>query len=314
MTEVVGDRVVAGAVNKVYLHSRKAGNRGDVWKHYALARILENKAVREITAYIETHAGAGVYELKDIPKAREWKQGILRVARRPEVTEEPFQAILKKVNPSLTFPGRYPGSAFIASRLLPGRRYVLFEQEEKAAEELRRWIPEADVRAEDGYAGLASALLQRTRSEERIFVFIDPPYKGKKDWETIPKQLAGLPAGSIGVVWYHVAAYSNPDNLHFWCQMSGLRCWAVECIVDAPRAKPSRKPKGSGLLVLNLQDQRLCDELMGLAKRFTRMMTGDGERPTIRIWHSTWSTSQPRQKRHRRMATAKTLDIISDIC
>ena len=58
-----------------YDHSRKAGNRGDVWKHgvlVALAGIIAKHSGQ--FRYVESHSGAPVHQLKS--ENKEWKQGV----------------------------------------------------------------------------------------------------------------------------------------------------------------------------------------------------------------------------------------------
>lgn len=268
--------------DRTYCHSRKAGNRGDVWKHYALARILGGEAVSGTDVYIETHAGGSVYELEEKWRRREWGRGIARVAQQTSLAKEPFQIILSQVNPTLTFPGLYPGSAFIASTLLRPSRHVLFERNEVFAQQLRRYLPQADVRAGDGYTGLLSWVRHESQLGDRLFAFMDPSYDGGREelLTDIPQRLTTL-RGKLShcslAVWYPVYnTYLKLDELcELYRQASELPTWVVECMVDAP----SRDLKGSGLLVLNLPNRELHDELVGLAYKLAHMMKDQDEQP-----------------------------------
>lgn len=267
-------------VELTYTHNRKAGNLGDVWKHYALARILIDARSKNVAYYVETHAGAGLYELEERFRGREWGRAIARVAERTEVTDEPFQSVLKQVNPSLKFPGPYPGSAFVANRLLHGCKHVLFEVAQEVAACLRAHIPEADVRPGDGYTGLLGWFERERQMESHTLVFLDPPYLD--DWQKIPEvldRLRGWMGGTTIAIWYPVFAYSNPDRLWTQCCRLGTTAWKIECVVDKPKAKPSQKLKGSGLLILNAQNRQLYEDLVGLAERLAYAMQLEGELP-----------------------------------
>src|SRR6476661_5980127 len=73
-----------------YRHAFHAGNFADVMKHAVLARILTHLAGKP-AAYrvIDTHAGAGVYDLSASEAARtgEWRDGIARL-RDAEIDEQ----------------------------------------------------------------------------------------------------------------------------------------------------------------------------------------------------------------------------------
>ena len=67
----------------------------------------------------------------------------------------------------------YPGSPVIARKLLRAHdRQRLYEIDAQAVSVLKRTLPDADVRHEDGLAQLAAA--------ERSLVLIDPPPKAIK--------------------------------------------------------------------------------------------------------------------------------------
>src|SRR4051794_32128615 len=59
-----------------YNHSRKAGNQGDVWKHFLLLSALA-ETLRPGAKYLyrESHAGASAHIL---PERGEWRRGIMR--------------------------------------------------------------------------------------------------------------------------------------------------------------------------------------------------------------------------------------------
>ena len=48
----------------LYNHSKKAGNRGDVWKHAILTLIADHIEIKsEKFIWLETHAGAPLHQL-----------------------------------------------------------------------------------------------------------------------------------------------------------------------------------------------------------------------------------------------------------
>jgi 23S rRNA A2030 N6-methylase RlmJ len=56
-----------------YDHARKAGNKGDVWKHFTVVTVVDRLGVDDTFRYVDIHSGAPSYELGH---AGEWKRGI----------------------------------------------------------------------------------------------------------------------------------------------------------------------------------------------------------------------------------------------
>ena len=108
-----------------YRHAFHAGNFADVVKHVVLTRILlylqDKPAAFRV---IDTHAGAGLYDLSSDEARRggEWLTGIarLRQARFSETTMplvKPYLDIVRAFNPQTAMQA-YPGSPLIARALL----------------------------------------------------------------------------------------------------------------------------------------------------------------------------------------------------
>src|SRR3984893_12129349 len=129
-----------------YRHAFHAGNFADVVKHAVLTRLLVHLCSKP-AAYraIDTHAGAGLYDLAGPEAARsgEWRNGIARVlGARIEGTSRlrrpPYLDAVAACNP----PGRlatYPGSpALVRAFLRAQDRLVACELEPNAAVSLKR--------------------------------------------------------------------------------------------------------------------------------------------------------------------------------
>ena len=96
-TERLGDLDVDDPVDTsvrspamTYDHSRKAGNRGDVWKHsvlMALADVMDGNDGR--FRYVECHAGAPIHDLSE---NREWRRGVGTISKTTE-GEWPYAAM-----------------------------------------------------------------------------------------------------------------------------------------------------------------------------------------------------------------------------
>jgi len=179
-----------------YRHAFHAGGFADVIKHIVLVRILTYLQDKQ-TAFrvIDTHAGAGVYDLTSDEARRggEWLTGIARVmqARFSETTlplVQPYLDIVRAFNP-LRELKTYPGSPLIARALLrPQDRLTACEVEPNARkrliEALRR-DTQARVVDLDGWMALPAFVPPK---ERRGLVLIDPPYEQKDEFERLAEE------------------------------------------------------------------------------------------------------------------------------
>jgi 23S rRNA (adenine2030-N6)-methyltransferase len=207
-----------------YRHAFHAGGFADVIKHIVLVRMLtylqEKPAAFRV---IDTHAGAGVYDLTsdEAQRSGEWLTGIARVmqARFSETTlplVAPYLDIVRAFNAPRELKA-YPGSPLIARALLrPQDRLTACEVEPKARkrliEALRRDI-QARVVDLDGWTALPAFVPPK---ERRGLVLIDPPYEQKDEFEQLAtgfaEAFAKWPTGSY-LLWYPVKSRRATDTL-----------------------------------------------------------------------------------------------------
>src|SRR5262249_18791454 len=127
-----------------YRHAFHAGNFADVIKHIVLTRILLYLQEKEAAfRVIDTHAGAGLYDLEsdEAKRGGEWLTGIARIlqtrfseAALPLVG--PYLDIIRAYNPDNALKA-YPGSPLIARALLrPQDRLTVCELEPSARRQL----------------------------------------------------------------------------------------------------------------------------------------------------------------------------------
>ena len=208
-----------------YRHAFHAGNFADVIKHVVLVRILlylqdKNAAFR----VIDTHAGAGVYDLTGEEAARggEWLTGIARImqARFSEGALpliKPYLDIVRSFNSHPAKLERYPGSPLIARALLrPQDRLTACEVEAGARKTLidaLRRDAQARVVDLDGWTALPAFV---PPNERRGVVLIDPPYEQKDEFERLAASFAEAfakwPTGSY-VIWYPAKSRRATDEL-----------------------------------------------------------------------------------------------------
>lgn len=198
-----------------YRHAFHAGNFADVFKHAVLVRILLH--LREKPAafrVIDTHAGAGLYDLTgpEAERTGEWRQGIGRVRATPLAPAAasllaPYLEVVAAFNPGGAL-ARYPGSPVLVLRLMRSQdRLTACELEPSANAALKRALA-ADLRAKsvaiDGWVGLNAFLPPK---ERRGLVLIDPPFEQPDEFSrlshAIVKAQRKWPTG-IYMLWYPI--------------------------------------------------------------------------------------------------------------
>ncbi|ADG09669.1 23S rRNA (adenine(2030)-N(6))-methyltransferase RlmJ [Caulobacter segnis] len=172
-----------------YRHAFHAGNFADLHKHTILLAILSAlQGESEALAVIDTHAGAGAYDLSGEMARRsgEAQAGIFQLkaaADAPAVFGPLLQAVLK-INSGQ--PGDlYPGSPLLIARALrKGDRYAGCELRPDDAILLSKTLaPYANAKALEA-DGFSTAAVQAGRGG-RAFVLIDPPFERPDDYARI---------------------------------------------------------------------------------------------------------------------------------
>jgi 23S rRNA (adenine2030-N6)-methyltransferase len=207
-----------------YRHAFHAGGFADVIKHIVLVRMLTYLQDKPAPfRVIDTHAGAGVYDLTSDEARRggEWLTGIARImqARFSETTApllKPYLDIVRAFNPPAQLEA-YPGSPLIARALLrPQDRLTACEVEPRARkrliEALRR-DTQARVVDLDGWIALPAFVPPK---ERRGLVVIDPSFEQKNEFERLAtgfaEAFAKWPTGSY-LLWYPVKSRRATEAL-----------------------------------------------------------------------------------------------------
>jgi 23S rRNA (adenine2030-N6)-methyltransferase len=249
-----------------YRHAFHAGGFADVVKHIVLSRILlylqEKPAAFRV---IDTHAGAGLYDLtsEEARRGGEWLTGIARImqARFSQATAlllKPYLDIIRAFNPQGTL-AAYPGSPLIARALLrPQDRLTACEVESGArsrlVDALRRDV-QARVVDLDGWTALPAFV---PPNERRGLVLIDPPYEASDEFERLAKAFRTAfgkwPTGGY-LLWYPAKSRRASDQLAREIAAAAAmakpaaRCLRLEFSV-APQAAGAALAS-SGLLMVN---------------------------------------------------------------
>jgi 23S rRNA (adenine2030-N6)-methyltransferase len=243
-----------------YRHGFHAGNFADVVKHSLLAMLLEALNRKPAPwAYLDTHAGAGAYDLhaEAAQRTGEALGGIGRLwparGKLPAAAER-LCSIVATLNPDLaagTLPRVYPGSPRIAAALArPDDRVLLAELHPEEAYLLRgelRGFATAAVHERDGYEMLKALTPPK---ERRGLVLIDPPYEKADEFETVAAALIAAHrhwASGTYALWYPIKDDSARRRFLRRLEQSGLR----KILLTELHLPPQEGLSGTGLLVVN---------------------------------------------------------------
>ncbi|MCH9808595.1 MAG: 23S rRNA (adenine(2030)-N(6))-methyltransferase RlmJ [Alphaproteobacteria bacterium] len=285
-----------------YRHAYHAGNFADVLKHVLLCLVISHlKRKDKPFRVIDTHAGAGLYELDSVEasKTGEWREGIGRLLAcqipsdiAPILT--PYLDVVRRIGcgaeqsagPAIS---RYPGSPLIAAHLLRNcDRLIANELHGDDREALEANLAAfghtrrlgAKVMGLDGYVALKSTLPPK---ERRGVILIDPPFEQPGELQRLINGLReGVRRFSTGtfMLWYPI---KDPGPVAaFKRQLGSLglaKLMAVELLVRRP--DNIERLNGHGLIVLNPPFTLRTD--METALPFLGSVLGQGEGASFRI-------------------------------
>lgn len=191
-----------------YRHSFHAGNFADLVKHALVLWTLKARQAKGPVAVIDTHAGAGLYDLSgDAARSKEAEAGVAKLMAADGLPPllAALAAEVAAVNPGggARF---YPGSPVLAARALrPGDAYAGFDLNPPIAallaEALKPW-PQARAQEGDGYAAAPGQVSGVAAGN--ALVLIDPPFERPDDYhraaDTAAAVLRADPAACV-LIW-----------------------------------------------------------------------------------------------------------------
>ena len=269
-----------------YRHAFHAGSHADILKHLTLIHLVEYLQEKPgALTIVDTHAGAGVYSLKDgfTAVSKEAEGGIIRLLKFikdgnsiPEGVQRYLDLIQAESSGNAL--DTYPGSPFILARLLrPQDRLKLFELHPKEIDILRHNIgqlkqaKQIDVYAEDSFARLKGLLPPPSR---RGLVLIDPSYEDKQDYrylETAMEEALQRFATGCYAIWYPILSRREsaalPDRLKKIAS-SHKRSW-LHTELRVENAPGERRLQASGMFIINppwTLEKQLAEALPVLTK------------------------------------------------
>jgi 23S rRNA (adenine2030-N6)-methyltransferase len=252
-----------------YRHVFHAGNFADVHKHVALLALialLQKKAKGFL--YLDTHAGAGLYDLHD-PDARRGGESaggiaLLGAAAAPRSLDtDPaitrYLEVLARLRTATGETHGYPGSPLLAAAQLRGvDRAICVESQAQQARALQRAINSAApalgttprVVTDDGYAQLKALV---PPPERRALVLVDPPYEQADEAAQIATALAAaLLRFDTGVyaLWYPIKRQRDTE-LWLTRLIRGISRPVLAIELLRHPADSTAGLNGSGMLVIN---------------------------------------------------------------
>jgi 23S rRNA (adenine2030-N6)-methyltransferase len=276
-----------------YRHAFHAGNFADVVKHAVLTRLLLHLGAKPAAfRVIDTHAGAGIYDLgsPEALRSTEWQGGIgallgagddacavgqanLDPALRLMLS--PYLEAVAACNPS----GRlatYPGSpALVRAFLRAEDRLIACELEPQAAHTLAHHLGQdrrIKVISIDGWTALNAYVPPK---ERRGLVLIDPPFEAADDFTRLARALEAAHrkwANGIYLLWYPIKSRAEPDQLARRLSRTGI-AKILRAEIDIGAAPDPARLSGCGLMIVNppwLLEGELNTMLPALAQRLAR--------------------------------------------
>ncbi|MDB5431464.1 MAG: rRNA ((2030)-N(6))-methyltransferase RlmJ [Caulobacter sp.] len=227
-----------------YRHAFHAGNFADLVKHAALTLLLEAMTADPAPlSVIDTHAGAGLYDLGDdmAKKSGEAAVGIARLIAAPDAPRafDALKAAVAEANPEGGL-RLYPGSpALIGRALRKADRYIACEIRDDDVALLRQTLapyPGAQAVQADGFA----TAVERMPAIGRVLVLIDPPFERADDYANIAATMAAVRARNPAAA---VAAWLPLKDLEtFDAFLRSLEPAGAGALVAEARLKPLTDP------------------------------------------------------------------------
>ena len=195
-----------------YLHGYHAGNHADVLKHTVLTALLARLVAKtKPLRYIDTHAGAGGYDLRAAAaqRNREHEGGVGKIWNAGDAP----QAVARWLELVQRFNGagalkRYPGSPWLARECLrPIDDLFLFElhpAEHRALKKACDTERRTTVLRDDG---LKASIGLVPPPSKRALTFVDPSYELRDEHRDVVDAVAKMHtrfATGVVAIWYPV--------------------------------------------------------------------------------------------------------------
>ena len=280
---VVGSTRQYSTVMLSYLHGYHAGNHADVLKHTVLTALLARLVAKDKPLrYIDTHAGAGGYDLR-APSAQRNREHESGVGKLWDSSDAPL-AVSRWLTLAQRFNGdgalkRYPGSPWLARESLrPIDDLFLFElhpAEHRALKQACADDRRVKVLREDG---LATCIGLVPPPSKRALILIDPSYELRDEHRDVVDALVKAHkrfATCVFAIWYPVIERRWVDRYERALRAAGIAAISTyELAVAGERREGGLV--GSGMFIVN-EPWQLDEELdAALPWLLERLAVDDG--------------------------------------
>ncbi len=248
-----------------YKHGYHAGNHADVIKHIVLLYLynIEKKNNKSIS-YIDTHSGNGIYKYisKYMDKNKEYKDGIKRIQnyKGNNILIKNYLSTITKITGKNNF---YPGSPIFISSISSKKDKLFFcelhyNEHNLLKKNLNKYT-NIKILNTDGF----DYIFNKVNKEKNYFVFIDPSYEIKDDFnkvQLILNNIDNLFSKSKIIIWYPVLDILENDTF-----LQNIRKKGISNIinVEVPIMKYGDNigMQGSGLLLINFTNRSIMKNL-----------------------------------------------------
>ncbi|QEY57828.1 23S rRNA (adenine(2030)-N(6))-methyltransferase RlmJ [Pseudomonas sp. C27(2019)] len=239
-----------------YRHAYHAGNHADVLKHWLLTRciaLMQKKSAP--IAYIDTHAGIGLYDLQgeEALKTDEWREGIARLWGSDQPLLVDYLHAVSELNDDdeLRY---YPGSPELVRCLTRSQDHLYLNEKHPTDGQLLKENMRIDLRVTvhlgEGWH-VPRALLPT--AEKRLLMLIDPPFEEGDDLQSCVRALEESLARmrqAIVCLWYPVKDVAQLRRFYQQLQKSSApSLLRVELYVHKP--DDATRLNGSGMVICN---------------------------------------------------------------
>jgi len=248
-----------------YRHAYHAGNFADVVKHAVLSLAIAHLKLKpKPFRMVDTHAGAGLYDLGGSEAARtgEWRDGIGRLVG-PEASPldepgaadllAPYLDVVRGINDGGVMRA-YPGSPLLARRMMRSDDVLIANElhpdDQVALRQTLARAPNTKVMALDGWTAVRALLPPK---ERRGLTLIDPPFEQRGEFERLAlaaTDAAERFATGMLLLWYPIKDVRAVSRFHakiFEANIS--RTFCAELWVRTPRDQGDLA--GCGLVINN---------------------------------------------------------------
>ena len=238
-----------------YKHGYHAGNHADVMKHIIMLYLYNlEKKVNNSISYIDTHSGNGIYKYisKYMDKNKEYKEGIKKIQnynKGNNILIKNYLSTISKITGKNNF---YPGSPIFISSIANDKDKLFFcELHNNEYELLKKNLNKytnAKILNADGF----NFIFNKVNKEKNYFVFIDPSYEIKDDFEKVEEILNNIDnlfSNSKIIIWYPVLNILENDSF-----IQNIRKKGIGNIINVGM-------QGSGLLLINFSNRSIMKNL-----------------------------------------------------